>query len=186
MGRHVEQGGGQRYVGPLAMRFWKRQARRLFRRLWHERGEDAPRRVPWRGWVTCTALALALPVAAQESPLPGLRATWRHVPTAAEFAALAGEPRHGVAEPFVVCRSAEREDAIADTLDACDAARARLNTADERIDAGEKRIAELEALLAAEHVARLKAEIKANRPQRRVLFGVMGFALGGLAHDVLR
>ena len=131
-------------------------------------------------------LALALPVAAQESPLPGLRATWRHAPTAAEFAALAGEPRHGVAEPFVVCRSAEREDALADTLDACDAARVRLNTADGVIDAQAKRIAELEALLAAEHVAKLKAEIKADRPNKRLLFGALGFALGGAVHEAIR
>ena len=179
MGRHVEQGGGQRYVGPLAMRFWKRRARRLFRRLWRERGEDAPRRVPWRGWVTCIALALALPVAAQESQ-PALRVVWRHVPTPAEITALMGDP------PYLAVRTLEREDDLADYMDACDAARVRLNTADGVTDAQAVRIAELEALLAAEHVARLKADIRANRPQKRLLFALGGAFAGGVIHEVIR
>ena len=96
-------------------------------------------------------LALALPVAAQEPA--GIRVMWRGPVLDEEFAHVAadGRPAHVVldepamgdraatfrvvrddgADAFVVVRSPKREDALADTLDACDARAARLVTADE-------------------------------------------------------
>lgn len=118
--------------------------------------------------------------------IPGQRVTWRHAPTPAEFAALAGD--HG----FVVALDAPRWDFVLTKVELGAAARQETDAARGLADARAEVIAALKAELDASEAARQKAEldalewrVKALRPRGRWTALFAGFGAGMVADRLI-